>query len=84
MDTNLPDDYAEEMKAHILKVKGVRQVNQVRARQAGRYILLDIVMQLDAELNMLEAKIINQSVKAYLRGIDRYIRNIVIQVVPAG
>lgn len=84
MDTNLPDDYAEEMKAHILKVKGVRQVNQVRARQAGRYVLLDIVMQLDAELNMLEAKRINQSVKAYLRSIDRYIRNIVIQVVPAG
>jgi cation diffusion facilitator family transporter len=84
MDTSLPDEYADEMKQHILEVKGVRRVNQVRARQAGRYVLLDVVMQLDPDLNVLEAKRINQSVKAHLRSADNYIRNILIQVVPAG
>ena len=83
MDTSLPDDYVDDIKQYVLEVKGVRQVNQVRARQVGRYILLDIVMQLDADLSMLEAKKINQSVKAYLRSVDKYIRNIMIQVVPA-
>jgi cation diffusion facilitator family transporter len=84
MDTSLPDDYAAGIKRYILGVGGVRRVNRVRARQAGRYVLLDIVMQLDAGLNMLEAKRINQSVKASLRSRDRYIRDIVIQVIPAG
>lgn len=84
MDTSLSEEYVEEMKSHILKVRGVRQVNRVLARQAGRYILLDVVMQLDANLNILQAKQINQRVKTYLRSIDKHIRNIVIQVVPVG
>lgn len=84
MDTNLTDEYTEEIKRHILTVDGVRQVSQVRARQAGRYILLDIMMHLDADINVLESKRISQRVKAYLRSVDKYIRNIVIQVVPAG
>lgn len=83
MDTSLPEDYAKDIERHILKVDGVRQVDRVMARQAGRYILLDIVMRLDSNLNVLEAKAINQRIKTYLRSVDKYIRNVVIQVVPA-
>jgi cation diffusion facilitator family transporter len=83
MDTSLTDDYAEEIKQQILKVNGVRQVDRVMARQAGRYVLLDIIMRLDADLHVREAKQINQRIKAHLRSVDKYIRDIVIQVVPA-
>lgn len=83
MDTNLPDNYLENIKNLVLGVKGIRKVSQVRARQTGRKIVLDITMQLDPNISVLEAKAINQSVRAFLRSEDRYIGNIAIQVVPA-
>lgn len=83
MDTNLPVEYLGKIKNRILKVQGVSRVNQVRGRQSGRQIVLDIIMQLNPDISVLEAKKINQSVKAYLRSEDKHIGNIAIQVVPA-
>ncbi|MBF0503613.1 MAG: cation transporter [Candidatus Omnitrophica bacterium] len=83
MDTNLPENYLETVKNRILSVKGIKHVNKVRARQTGRKIVLDITMQMDPNISVLEAKAINQSVRAFLRSEDKYIGNIAIQVVPA-
>ncbi|MBF0571461.1 MAG: cation transporter [Candidatus Omnitrophica bacterium] len=83
MDTNLPENYLEIIKNRVLSVKGIKHVSKVRARQTGRKIILDITMQMDPNISVLEAKAINQSVRAFLRSEDRYIGNIAIQVVPA-
>ncbi|MBF0618637.1 MAG: cation transporter [Candidatus Omnitrophica bacterium] len=83
MDTSLPEQYIEKIRAHILEVKGVRKIEDIRARQTGRKIVLDVLMQLDADLTVLEAKRINQAIKTYLRSEDKNIGNIMIQVVPA-
>ncbi|MBF0479893.1 MAG: cation transporter [Candidatus Omnitrophica bacterium] len=83
MDTNLPGGYLENVKTTVLRVKGVNKVTQVRGRQSGRQIVLNIIMQLNPDITVLEAKKINASVKAYLRGEDKHIGNISIQVTPA-
>ncbi|MBF0386927.1 MAG: cation transporter [Candidatus Omnitrophica bacterium] len=83
MDTNLPEDYLEKLRRSIVTIKGIVRIKHVRARQTGRQIVLDIGLQLSPEISVLEAKHINQSVRALLRSEDKYIGNIFIQDVPA-
>ncbi|MBF0511558.1 MAG: cation transporter [Candidatus Omnitrophica bacterium] len=83
MDRNLPETYIDKIKNRVLSVKGIKHVSLVRARQTGRKIVLDLTMQIDPDLSVLQAKALNQSVKAFLRAEDKYIGNIAIQVVPA-
>jgi len=82
MDTNMPEDFREEIKEHILSVEGVLNVNKVLARQTGRHIVLDVVMELNPEINVLQAKMINQKIKSLLRGVNKYIGHVALQVVP--
>jgi len=82
MDTNMPESFREEIKEHILSVDGVSNVNAVRARQTGRHIVLDVVLELNPELNVLQAKVINQKIKSLLRGVNKYIGHVALQVVP--
>ena len=82
MDTNMPEDFREEIKEHILSVEGVLNVNKVLARQTGRHIVLDVVLELNPDLNVLQVKMINQKIKALLRGINKYIGHVALQVVP--
>ena len=83
MDMNMPENFREEIKGQILKVEGVSDVKKVLARQTGRQIVLDIVLQLDPQLSVLQAKVINQKIKSLLRGVNKYIGHIALQVVPA-
>lgn len=83
MDTNMPEGYIGKVRENILRVKGVRSVDRLRARQTGRHVALDVVVRLDPDISVLEAKRINQAVKAYLRSQDKHIENVAIQVVPA-
>ena len=82
MDTNMPESFREEIKNYILSVEGVSNVNAVRARQTGRHIVLDVILQLDPDLNVLQAKMINQKIKTLLRGVNKYIGHVALQVVP--
>ncbi|MBF0531978.1 MAG: cation transporter [Candidatus Omnitrophica bacterium] len=82
MDTNLPDKYTEDIKKFIRQVNGVRKVNDVRARQTGRHIVLDVILQIDPDISVLEAKNIIQKIKSLLREENKYIGHIAIQVVP--
>jgi len=83
MDRNLPDLFREEIKDHIMSVEGVTSVNAVRARQTGRLIVLDVILQLDPQLNVLQAKVISQKIKSLLRGVNKYIGHVALQIVPA-
>ncbi|MBF0521953.1 MAG: cation transporter [Candidatus Omnitrophica bacterium] len=82
MDTNMPEKYTEGIKERILEVEGVHKVNNVRARQAGRYIILDVVLQLDPSITVLESKKINQTIKSLLRSENRYVGHVALQIVP--
>lgn len=82
MDRNMPDHFTDEIKKHILMVEGVRKVNNVQARQAGRHIFLDVVLQLDPDISVLQAKMINQRIKSLLRMANKYIGHVALQVVP--
>jgi len=82
MDTNMPEDFREEIKNHILSVDGVANVNRVLARQTGRHIVLDVILELNPDLNVLQAKMINQKIKSLLRGFNKYIGHVALQVVP--
>lgn len=83
MDMNMSEHFREEIKDHILSVAGVSNVSAVRARQTGRHIVLDVVLQLDADLSILESKMISQKIKSLLRGVNKYIGHIALQIVPA-
>ncbi|MBF0384274.1 MAG: cation transporter [Candidatus Omnitrophica bacterium] len=83
MDTNMPDNFTEPIKDFIKKVNGVEKVKDVRARQTGRYVILDVVLQLSPKLTVLEAKTINQRIKSLLRDQNKYIGHIAIQILPA-
>jgi cation diffusion facilitator family transporter len=83
MDMNMPPEYTEAIKNCIRRVSGVRRVNEVRARQAGRQVVLDVVLQIDPEISVLESKRISQRIKAFLRGENKYIGHIALQIVPA-
>ncbi|MBF0489287.1 MAG: cation transporter [Candidatus Omnitrophica bacterium] len=82
MDRNMDEEFRDQIKEHILKVDGVKNVNDVKARQTGRAIILDIVLQLDPNISVLQAKMINQKIKSLLRGVNKYIGHIALQVVP--
>lgn len=83
MDMNMPESFREEIKDHILTIEGVSKVNAVRARQTGRHIVLDVILQLNPELNVLQAKVINQKIKSLLRSVNKYIGHVALQIVPA-
>ncbi len=83
VDRNLPEEYLNNIREMVKSVKGIVAVKQVRARQTGRQVVLDISMQMDPNLSVLEAKRLNQTVRAYLRSEDRYIGHISIQDIPA-
>jgi cation diffusion facilitator family transporter len=83
MDTSLPDKYVDEVKDRVLEIDGVKKVANIRARQAGRQVVLDLNMVIDPEISVLAAKMIKQKVKSHLRQGDRHIGNVMIQVVPA-
>ena len=82
VDRNLPDEYLDKIKGLVQSVKGVNAVKHVRARQTGRQIVLDIAMQMDPDITVVEAKRINQSVRAFLRTEDKHIGHISIVDVP--
>jgi len=82
MDTNMPEDFRDEIKNHILSVDGVLNVNKVLARQTGRHIVLDVVLELNPDLNVLQAKVINQKIKSLLRNVNKYIGHVALQIVP--
>ncbi|MBF0494525.1 MAG: cation transporter [Candidatus Omnitrophica bacterium] len=84
MDTSLPDDYIEKVEETVNEVDGVKKVRHVRARQSGRYIVLDIALETDPDISIARSKKISQTVKAALRGADRYVGSVTVQVVPAG
>ncbi|MBF0123280.1 MAG: cation transporter [Candidatus Omnitrophica bacterium] len=83
VDRNLPEEYLSKIRDLVLSVKGIHSVRKIRARQTGRQIVLDLSMQIDPNISVLEAKRINQTVRAFLRSEDKHIGHISIEDVPA-
>lgn len=83
MDTSLEDGYNDKIAESCLEVRGVEKVAKVRSRQLGRKIFLDIVMHTDPSLSVLDSQRIVSDLKSHLRGEDKHIGRILVQVVPA-
>jgi len=83
MDTSPSQEYLTDIKKKVSKVKDVRHVKRVWARQSGPKVFLEIVIEINPDLSVLESKRVTQNLKAQLRAMDRHIKNIFVQVMPS-
>jgi divalent metal cation (Fe/Co/Zn/Cd) transporter len=83
MDTSVPQEYISEIGKKTSQLARIEKVTNIRARQSGQKIFLDIAIQLDPNLSVFESKRITQALRAHLRKEDRYIGDIFVKVIPA-
>ncbi len=82
MDTSVPRDYTENIRAKVSRLEEVKKVSSVRARPAGPKIFVDLAVEVDPGLSILESKKLVLYLKRLLRAEDRHVGSVSVQVLP--
>jgi cation diffusion facilitator family transporter len=84
MDTALPQNLENEVRALALAVPGVQALHKVRMRKSGLSLLVDIQVQVDGKLTVTEGHAIAHAVKdALLASAAHGIDDVTVHIEPA-
>jgi cation diffusion facilitator family transporter len=83
MDANVPGAVEQQIIALAAQVDGVIAIEKCRVRKSGLGYLMDIHVEVDAELTIRAAHLIGHHVKDRLIGSDLPIVDVVVHVEPA-
>ena len=84
MDTALPQNLENEVRALALAVPGVQALHKVRMRKSGLSLLVDIQVQVDGSLTVREGHAIAHAVKdALLASVQHAIDDVTVHIEPA-
>jgi cation diffusion facilitator family transporter len=84
MDTALPQNLEDEVRALALAVPGVHTLHKVRMRKSGLSLLVDIQVQVDGRLTVTEGHAIAHAVKdALLASAAHGIDDVTVHIEPA-
>lgn len=83
MDTAVPADFENEVRALALRVSGVRALDKVRMRKSGLSYLVDIQVRVDGDLSVRAGHDIAHAVKdALLASAPHRISDVTVHVEP--
>jgi len=82
MDHVLHKEDTEELKAVVQRVKGVITVDDLRAREHGHYVIVDVKISVNPKITVLEGHDIGKSVKYELMKTFSHVSDVLIHVNP--
>ena len=83
MDTAVPADFENEVRAVALTVPGVQELDKVRVRKSGLSHLVDIQVRVDGELSVRGGHAIAHAVKdALLASTPHAISDVIVHIEP--
>ncbi len=82
VDTSLPKEELEEIRAVINGIDGVTSLHVLRTRRMGGEALVDVHIQVDPEISVSEGHLISDTVKYRLLGQFENISDVLVHVDP--
>lgn len=82
MDHTLHEEDTEELLETAQRVKGVIAVNELRAREHGHYVIVDIKISVNPKITVLEGHDIGKAVKHQLLSKFSHVSDVFIHVNP--
>lgn len=82
MDHVLHQEETEELLETALRVKGVIAVNELRAREHGHYVIVDIKISVNPKITVVEGHDIGKAVKHQLLSKFSHVSDVFIHVNP--
>ncbi|TMV52883.1 cation transporter [Paenibacillus mesophilus] len=82
IDHVLHQEETEELLETALRVKGVIAVNELRAREHGHYVIVDIKISVNPKITVIEGHDIGKSVKHQLLGKFSHVSDVFVHVNP--
>ncbi len=82
MDHVLHDEDAEELHKAVQSVKGVITVDDLRAREHGHYVIVDVKISVNPRISVLEGHTIGKTVKYELMNKFSHVSDVFIHINP--
>lgn len=82
MDHVLHDEDSEELLKSVLKTKGVITVDDLRAREHGHYVIVDVKISVNPRISVLEGHDIAKAVKQNLMDRFSHVSDVFVHVNP--
>lgn len=82
MDTAPPEETLKSILKALNKVDGIREVSQIRARESGRYIYVDVKIKVDPELTVKKGHDIAVKAREAVMDACLRVRDVVVHVDP--
>ncbi len=79
MDVSVSENVNRFIRDRVSEVKGVRNINYLRARQLGQEIWIEISIFIDSDMTMFEGKTIADNTRDHLMEKIKYIGNVQVQ-----
>jgi len=82
MEHGLDEEDTQHIFETIGKVKGVQAVDDLRAREHGLYLVVDVAIRVNPKITVLEGHLIGRHVKALLKSRFSNVLAVYVQVLP--
>ena len=82
MDHVLHDEDSKELVDAVLSVSGVIEVDELRAREHGHYVIVDVKLSVNPRISVLEGHRIGKRVKQHLMSHFDHVSDVFIHVNP--
>ena len=83
MDATIDKKIRKRIEKEAVRVKGVKRVNNLRARRSGLDILVDLEIEVDSRLTVEEGHAIAVRVEKRILGEVEQVANVLIHVNPS-
>jgi cation diffusion facilitator family transporter len=81
MDHVLPEEETEEFRDIIKTVTGVKEINELHAREHGHYVIIDLKISVDPKITVEEGHLIGKEVKKQLLDLAN-VQNVMVHINP--
>jgi cation diffusion facilitator family transporter len=82
LDVAAPSDIHHQIRALAARVPGIRGIDELRVRRSGLVYLVDIHVEVDADLTVREGHLLGHSVKDRLLGSELPVLDVLVHVEP--
>lgn len=82
LDHVLHDEDAQELKEAAENVDGVLRIDDLRAREHGHYVIIDIKVSVDPEITVIQGHAIGKKVKETLIGQFPHVNDVLVHINP--
>lgn len=80
--TELPQENTEPLMVAVQKIKGVIAVDEIRAKEHGHYVVIDVSIRVNPRISVMEGHEIAKSIKLHLMSSFHHVADVCIHVQP--